>query len=101
VRQPVPPQVVADLLPCPSAQSERAVMAFASDEEGEVWLGVLVRMRGSARNSFYQVEWYELAGGTYSLWDDNLDLVQCERLLVRDVSLEAAPEGDECFVIAA
>jgi hypothetical protein len=76
-------------------------MAFASDAEGEIWLGAYVRMRSRARNCFFEVEWYEMVDGTYSLWDDDLDFVRSERLLVRDIGLVCAHEGSERFSIAA
>jgi hypothetical protein len=81
--------------------AERVVVAFASEKEGEFWLGAQLRLRGSSSCTFHEVEWYNLVDDAYSLWDDGLDLVPSERLLVSNVVLVAMSEGSERFTIAA
>ena len=73
----------------PTNANTHVVMAFtAADVEGEFWLGLNVSdasKRGSSNGFLFEVEWYDLCGEAYELWDDGLDLVQEERLLVERV----------------
>jgi hypothetical protein len=77
-------------------------MAFtAADVVGEFWLGLNVSnasKRGSSNGFIFEVEWYDLCGDAYELWDDGLDFVREERLLVKRV--EFVSGGGDCVLTA-
>jgi hypothetical protein len=83
--------------------STNVVMAFiAADVVGEFWLGLNITnasKRGSSNGFIYEVEWYEQDGEVYELWDDGLDFVRADRLLVERV--EFVDGCDQCILIVS
>jgi len=76
----------------------KILMAFASDVEGEFWLGSKIGMRGSSRDAYFEVDWFDESDGTFMPSNDDPDIVQTERLLLGEVRM-CATGIDENFTV--